>query len=652
MKSLKSRIPQPMSKLEELRWKTKLNIPQKITLKKKFTKIFIGEVADHIFFHDDTGSGKPDIKGRMWGYGIDPAKLTSPGLTLEATEYQTTRVKWVNRLPSHHPFVEPPRELRSPGMMSRYDVGHTVVHLHGAHVPWTSDGYSMRVSRGMGNPTNRKTVLRSGEREIFKYPNTQHGGATLWYHDHTMDSTSMNVYAGLAGAYLLRHRRENQLASLPKGNYEIPLIIQDRSFVQDDTGKVELLYGDANFLASYSGLDLITGSIDQTARAKFRNLFFSGDKDSQPSPEFKGQVICVNGKIWPFLKVEPRPYRFRIVNGSNSRMYVLRLSNSTIDPFSAKAAISLLQIGSDGGLFPKCVEFDGDGSVLPEDITKHFLVLAPGERADVIIDFSEKTSGESFYLTNHATKNSPLGNGGDDTNMGTTDGILKFVIKNTTTPITFDQKQLNTDLKSIALSWQPKLNIGIPPNPTRQYVIQEFPIPLTTAIPPNIPKGWKAITFQQDINNPEIPGLLWGGEPPMVGGVPIIGGVPNGGPQPDLALPPHQLGTKIELWEFYNISPDVHPIHLHHSSVQIHSRVTLSNPISQTRKGTFGDNVDLNEQGWKDTVRVNPGELTTILVRFDDQGDKCHDYTGHYVWHCHILEHEDMGMMRPLEIKK
>jgi spore coat protein A, manganese oxidase len=110
-------------------------------------------------------------------------------------------------------------------------------------VPWTSDGYPIRVPGGIG----KKTVLRPGEREVFEYPNSQFGGATLWYHDHTMDLTSMNVYAGLAGAYLLRDEREKTLISFPKDKYEIPLIIQDRSFTNDG----ELLYGDADFLNKY-----------------------------------------------------------------------------------------------------------------------------------------------------------------------------------------------------------------------------------------------------------------------------------------------------------------------------------------------------------------------------------------------------------------
>jgi spore coat protein A, manganese oxidase len=667
MKSLKSRIPQPMSKLEELRWKTKLNIPLAKTLDGTPRKIYIAEKSNHVFFHDESKGNdvSTDITGKIWGYGFDPNDVSSPGPTLEAIEKKTVNIEWVNSLSqAHHPFVEPPRELRSPGMMSRYDVGHTVVHLHGAHVPWISDGYPMRVSKGMGkNPLNKKTVLRPGQSEIFEYPNTQPGGATLWYHDHTMDMTAMNVYAGLAGAYLLRHENEHTLASLPKEEYEIPLIIQDRSFTDDN----ELLYGDADFLNKYRGNDLPDGQ----SKGDFRAGFFDGT-GVQPSPEFKGQIICVNGKIWPFLEVEPRPYRFRIVNGSNSRIYVLRVSQATPsqdpDVNSLKTTIPIYQIGSDGGLFATVVTLSGakidpppaDGSSIVSP--KQFLVLSPGERADVIIDFSGKL-GESFYLTNHAEDKSPLGNGGDAVVDRAklpilTNGILKFIVKtavtqNSTSPLTFNETKLNLDLASIASLPDLATNLPIPRKPTRQFVIKEFgPVPLTLeeAIKP-APRGWKAITFQPNIQQPLKRGFLWAGLPPSAYD---YGALPNGGAFPDPVLPAHHLGSKIELWEFYNISPDVHPIHLHHSSVQLHSRVTLSNPISQTIQGEFGnnDNIDANEKGWKDTVRVNPGELTTILVRFDDRGDKCHDYTGHYVWHCHILEHEDMGMMRPLEIKK
>jgi FtsP/CotA-like multicopper oxidase with cupredoxin domain len=268
---MKSRIPQPKVELASLRWKTKLAVAPVVQLTERTTtKIYMAQKSSHVFFHDETGLIPEDIVGQIWGYGTDLHNISSPGPTLEAIADETIQIEWTNELPieSHHPFVEPPRELRSPGMMSRYDVGHAVVHLHGAHVPWTSDGYPMRVSSGMGlNPLHKKTVLRPRQSEVFEYPNSQPGGATLWYHDHTMDLTSMNVYAGLAGAYLLRHKREHELPSLPQGDYEIPLIIQDRSFTDDG----ELLYGDADFLTQY----LAETHLD-SEQQPFRTDFFKG----------------------------------------------------------------------------------------------------------------------------------------------------------------------------------------------------------------------------------------------------------------------------------------------------------------------------------------------------------------------------------------
>ena len=733
-----SRIPQPKSNLESLRWKTKLDTFKPIHLegstKEHPQEIYVGENQKHEFFKDSVSSPPiPSIVGSIWGYGTDPSKIDSPGPTLIATENKSVYVRWKNNhKPSpedplggiHHPFVEPPRELRSPGMMSRYDTGHAVAHLHGAHVPWTSDGYPMRVSDGMnqGVPTTIKTVLRPGESEVFEYPNTQPGGATLWYHDHTMDMTSMNVYAGLAGAYLLRHEKEDSLVSLPKDKYEIPLIIQDRSFTED--GK--LLYGDAEFLSNYCPT---ATSMVKVNYPNFRSDFVAGQADSQlqksitatdklpstisaqPSPEFKGQVICVNGKIWPYLEVQPRPYRFRIVNGSNSRMYALRVSSeqATDTPQINLETIGLLiyQIGSDGGLLSTSIPLDGisqdilddkgnkilddKGNKTTEVRSDHFLILAAGERADVIVNFSDN-AGQVFYLTNHAQdlqpqKGSRIGNGGDDAALGTTDGILKFKVNLTldleSTSITkLDEaslKKLGDELKTIAST--PDLNWVEKTAPTRQYLIEEFgPVALTPEALNKIihggkPRGWKAITFQSNITveTKREPGYLWGGMAPDYGAVPngnprpIQEPDPNGfklTPLPD-PLPiasPHTLGCVVELWEFYNNSPDVHPIHLHHSSMRIHSRVPLdysfgnmklAKPIPMPPDPLL-DNLDENERGWKDTVRVNPGQLTRILVRFDNGGDTTHPvdyYKGHYVWHCHILEHEDMGMMRPLEIE-
>jgi spore coat protein A, manganese oxidase len=619
MESLKSRIPnpKPLSDLKKLRWKTRIEYIPPISLDEDdTTRIHIAQKLDHVFFHSDFDN-LPDIIRPVWGYGTDPKNVSSPGPTLEAIKDEVVKVEWINNLSNraHHPFVEPPRELRSPGMISRYSVGHAVVHLHGAHVPWTSDGYSVRVSKGMGkNPLHKKTVLRPGQFETYVYPNSQPGGGTLWYHDHTMDMTSMNVYAGLAGAYLLRDKLESSLVSLPKREYEIPLIIQDRSFTEND----ELLYGDADFLTTYREADQIT-----------RDKFKTGE-DPQPLPEFKGQVICVNGKIWPYLEVEPRPYRFRLINGSNSRLYVMRISNSDADnqPDTATftTASTIYQIGADGGLLKDPVPLTGEiSNTVPPVSSSKFLVLAPGERADVIIDFSTHP-GQSVYLTNHAVEgtNSPFGNGGDNPIPGTTDGIIKFAVKNSPV-VTLDLEQLKNDLILVSNTDrnQPDLSSEVPTVATRQYSITESnTIPLT---PTSGSRGWTAITFQPDITL-DTPGYLWGGLPPSP-----TGSVPNGGPFPDNGIP-HQLGAKIELWEFYNVSPDVHPIHLHHSYMQLYARELL--PTADPK--ALPTVIDDNEKGWKDTIRINPQQKTSILVRFDDGGDRKHDYTGHYVWHCHL----------------
>jgi Multicopper oxidase len=278
-------------------------------------------------------------------------------------------------------------------------------------------------------------------------------------------------------------------------------------------------------------------------------------------------------------------------------------------------------------------------------------------------------------LTNHAedVTDSPLGNGGDGALIGTTDGLLKFVVTaavtGSGTPDPIDLVKLNADLAQIASPPKLAKSIAMPLLPTRQYIIEEFTRILLTdeeadkvnhRLPDGTqatPKGWNAITFQQDLTQRLQPGLLWGGAPPFTLDLspPKVGSLPNGGPQPDRIGLPHQLSDKIELWEFYNISADSHPLHLHHSSMQLHSRVKIheAEPFPIMR-GNFGEGVKLNERGWKDTIRVNTKQLTRILVRFDRGSDVTRPaqyYTGHYVWHCHILEHEDMGMMRPLEIE-
>jgi spore coat protein A len=225
-----------------------------------------------------------------------------------------------------------------------------VVHLHGAHVPPESDGYP-------------EDWITPGQNAVYMYPDKQRS-QTLWYHDHALGITRLNVYAGLAGLYIVRDRDDEKLG-LPSGAYEIPIIIQDRAFRKDGS----LCYPTAGVRP-----------------------------DIHPNwvPEWFGNMAVVNGKVWPYLDVEPRRYRFRFLNASNARFLRLRLSNGQ----------AMTQIGGDGGLIEAPAPID------------QFLI-APAERAEIVIDFSGQ-EGREITLTNDAP--APFVSGGD---VGLTE-ILQF----------------------------------------------------------------------------------------------------------------------------------------------------------------------------------------------------------------------------------
>lgn len=287
---------------------------------------------------------------KIWGYnGI------YPGPTIEAFKDISTIVKWNNNLPNKN-FL--PNDKTLHGTIDTPEV-KTVVHLHGARVQGDSDGHPEAWFT-----KDFKITGPTFKRKIYEYTNHQ-SGTTLWYHDHSMGQTRLNVYAGLFGLYILRDSLENRL-NLPKGKYEIPLLVQDKSFKEDG----QLFYPDTPPF----GVEVHPSIV----------------------PAFFGNTILVNGKVWPYLDVEPRKYRFRIVNASNRREYIMSLSNEG----------EFVQIGTDGGLIQKPVSL------------KSFKLM-PAERIDVIIDFS-KYKGQKLILKNSA-QDSPT----EGTNV-----IMKFnVIK-------------------------------------------------------------------------------------------------------------------------------------------------------------------------------------------------------------------------------
>jgi len=449
----------------------------------------------------------------VWGYD-----QSYPGPTIEARSGEPISVTWSNELPTQHLL---PIDRTLDGADTGPDV-RAVTHLHGGHVPPAVDGGPL-------------DWFVPGESRVFTYPNAQHA-ATLWYHDHALGITRLNVFAGLAGFYLLRDPVEDALP-LPAGSYEVPLVIQDRAFFADG----ELRYPD------------------------------EGVTHPVWVPEFFGDTILVNGKVWPYLEVEPRRYRFRILNGSNARFYELFLSNG--EP--------IRQIGSDGGLLESAVALNR-------------LLLAPGERADVIVDFTGQES-QSILLRNTAKAPFPNGDAADPRTVGQ---IMQFRV---TRPLA------GVDTSDIPPTLRPIERLA----PASAAAVRDIPMF------EHLDADDEPITVQLEGLDFDDPATIFA-----------------------------RRGT-TEVWRLINTTGDAHPIHLHLVQFQVVSRQRFdTRRYSPTGPPTLigqSKPPNANELGWKDTVRANPGEVTTIVARFDD-------FTGTYPFHCHILEHEDNDMMRPFEV--
>src|SRR5437588_2642038 len=335
----------------------------------------------------------------VWGYQVGDAAPSWPGATIEAQRGRTTTVKYVNALPLD-PFLR--KYLTFDQTIHWADPLHqmgsfdpftgpipTVVHLHGAEDSSLFDGapeawFTPDGRHGKGYST---LIATDPNAAVYEYPNGQQA-ATLWFHDHALGITRLNVFSGLAAFYFIRDQydtgRSDNPLRLPAGPQEIELMIQDRQF--DTNG--QLLFPD-----SPANPSLVDGP--------------PGNPGLHPYwiPEFFGDVICVNGRSWPHLNVEPRRYRFRIVNASNARFFRMGLADSA----SGAQGPSLWQIGTDGGLLDRPVKLPGlvePPATDPSPTTRLF--LAPSERADIILDFTG-LSGRRFTLTNDAQVPFPSG---------------------------------------------------------------------------------------------------------------------------------------------------------------------------------------------------------------------------------------------------
>ena len=570
-------------------------------------------------------TGAP-IRTTVWGYTTNGIKAGYLGATIEArstlsgeTGGKPVQVKYTNNLKDatgnlltkHLLTVDPTVVGAMGGAMGNDPEIRIVTHLHGGHVDAASDGHPnawiTNDPAGMtglpADPISGRPARPDGNTVTYTYDNSQIANH-LWYHDHAMGITRLNVYAGLAANYLLRDSVEDSL-NVPKGAYEIPLVIQDKSFNEDGS-----LHYDSNALLNPDGTQQMVDG---------KTVFTS-------NPEFFGNVITVNGKAWPKLDVEPRKYRFRILNGSDSRFYNMWLERSDGLPIPAGA---ITQIGNDGGFLPAAVNNIGDGP-------GNGLLLALAERADVIIDFTKFPAGTSITVRNDA--HTPYPNG-DDVNPSTTGRIMQFTIS--------------------------KILVGIDTT-----VVPATPRVLT---PYGNPNNTRFVDLQE---TEEDSAFVFD---PYSGAIAkrlmiLLNGLPF-----DAPITENILLNDVEDWVIINNTVDMHPMHLHLVHFEVVEKGSIApgaympadgsdvlHPIMPTvaagglrpsvnPDGTAADpyspyTLQPQEYGHKDTVRVPPADeligsqgYVKIRAKFDRIGT--------YMWHCHILAHEDHEMMRPFRVQ-
>jgi FtsP/CotA-like multicopper oxidase with cupredoxin domain len=537
-------------------------------------------------FHRDL----PD--SRIWGYDG-----TVPGPTIETERGQPVTVEWRNEIEGPLPIVVtvapenanadgvpvqclPGLSGGTPNPHAAALPGHTVVHLHGGLTPASYDGWT-------------ENFFAPGQAAVFHYPNDQRA-TLLWYHDHVMGVTRFDVYAGLAGLWIVRDQRERELG-LPEGPpFEVPLLIQDRNFDVDDQGR-------------------LTGRLVHKTDPEVMEAF---------SP-----LTVVNGKVWPVLDVQPATYRFRAINGSNARTYRLVLLRAG-EPVLGRVT----QLGTDHGLLRAPTRVPADG-----------LVLASAERADLLVDFSDLEPGSELTVFNTAAAPfdgasfpAPRAHG-----AASLEGLLPF-----------------PQVMRIRVVPGPAARRSIPATLSADYG------PPAPEAPAGAPRRAIALV-ERELD----------GEPNMLTMRELAGaGDDHSGPV--VAVTEGERTTRYravaahfedattffpvlgryEVWQLINLTGDTHPIHLHLDPFQVLSRrpiryqipdggvedvdITATVVLERDPEDDLDHAIDDNERGLKDTVRVNPNEVVEIAVRFST-------YSGRYMYHCHILEHEDRDMMRP-----
>ena len=479
----------------------------------------------------DDGSG---LAGQAGSFGMAVVAQSGTPLTV-SFKHQLPEMIYPARIPVDTRLTPLGDEVR------------LMTHLHGGFVAADSDG----------NPAVTPNGFGPGETQTVCYTNQlpQMPASLLWFHDHGLGATRLNVFAGLAAAYILRDQfdtgEEPNPIGIPGGHYEIPLVVQDRQFNPDGT----FLYP----VSDISGATWIG--------------------------EYFGDVMLVNGKVWPFVEVEPRMYRFRVLNGCNARILNLDIGGP-----------SFWQIGAEGGMWD-------------EPVPINELVLAPAERADLLVDFA-KFAGQTLMVKNHKPHK----------------------------PVSTPAPQLEQVMA---------IRVGT-------TVSQPGPSTIPTSLPgrkADLPAPDHDHTRYITLNEIDPDEATWFLN---LNGVHFDEGPVTETPK---------VGA-VEDWVYINLTADTHPMHTHLVTFQVVGRTPFDvQAYEEGNEGPHGvpggidptpfatgpmEPPDPSERGFKDTVKANPGYFTTIRAKFELPAGVTAPQS--YVYHCHIVEHEDNDMMRPFTV--
>ncbi|XP_057951136.1 multicopper oxidase LPR2-like [Malania oleifera] len=491
----------------------------------------------------------------VFAYGESKHAATIPGPTIEALHGVPTNVTWRNHLPPRHILPWDPT-IPTAAPASGQGVP-TVVHLHGGiHEP-QSDGHAQSwFTAGF------KQVGPTWTKKKYHYNNFQHPG-NLWYHDHAMGLTRVNLLAGLIGSYILRHPDVEAPLGLPYGEeFDRPLMVFDRSF--------------------------------RTNGSLYMNC--TGNNPSihpQWQPEYFGEAIIVNGKAWPRMIVRRRRYRFRIINASNARFFRFFFTNG----------LRFIHVAS-------------DSAYLGHPVVRDHILLAPSEIADVVVDFSESKSNTTI-LANDAPYPYPTGDPTNESNGK----VMKFVIRR--------RSEVDTSRVPKRLIKYPMPNLS-GASRTRYITMYEY----TSDIDEPTHLYLNARSYEDPVT--EMP----------------------------------KVGTS-EVWNVINLTDDNHPLHIHLGLFAVlaqtklvnvnkfHKCMTKMNDAIKCHVDKYARGkrvgVPAHEKGWKNVFKMRPGFVTKIYVRFANIHSNASypfDATAEpgYVYHCHILDHEDNEMMRPMKL--